>query len=422
MYLSKRAKWHDQIPGGLADKKTPKDFDQKSLQRGIKVELEHTDDRKLAEEIAMDHLTEDQDYYEKLEKMEKGASGGAPGDTLSAEDLTKIYELEYKLSMLKRRNFISTRAEKQFYRMQESLDHLLKKGFGTLVHTYASWLEDHHEYEEGLEGFINDVVNDYMRDPAFKGMSREKIYNMVKRENADFFAVPSHIQAIFDQIVGGPTGNTDKDIANFNMALNATHTSGGMAEYIPAPKSGAAITPQLLSSLSAGTLLPQWDEEIKRISMLKMSKDPLSKYHKKRDFSKTKEPEGETKEGKNEHRFVIQDHYASHHHWDLRLENDKGTMSSWALPKHHMPTGKERMLAQQTEDHPISYNKFVGKIPEGEYGAGTVKKHDIGTYTPIEWTSSTIKFKLNGKKEHGTYTLHKTHGKSWMLMVGKEKE
>ena len=57
-------KKEDNIPGGLADKKKPSDFDPKKLEQGIKVEMEHTSDRKIAEEIAMDHLTEDKNYYE----------------------------------------------------------------------------------------------------------------------------------------------------------------------------------------------------------------------------------------------------------------------------------------------------------------------------------------------------------------------
>lgn len=68
----------DKIPGGLADKKKPSDFDKKKLEAGIKVELEHTSDRAIAAEIAMDHLTEDLDYYEKLETIEK-ASKPPPG-------------------------------------------------------------------------------------------------------------------------------------------------------------------------------------------------------------------------------------------------------------------------------------------------------------------------------------------------------
>ncbi|MEM4379141.1 MAG: DUF5661 family protein [Thermoplasmatales archaeon] len=61
----------DQIPGGLADKKHAWNFDIKALMHGIEVEMEHTSDPKIAKEIAMDHLTEDPNYYKKLDEMEK---------------------------------------------------------------------------------------------------------------------------------------------------------------------------------------------------------------------------------------------------------------------------------------------------------------------------------------------------------------
>jgi hypothetical protein len=61
----------DMIPGGLADNKTPKDFDAKKLKQGKKIESEHTSSKGIATEIAMDHLTEDKDYYKKLKTIEK---------------------------------------------------------------------------------------------------------------------------------------------------------------------------------------------------------------------------------------------------------------------------------------------------------------------------------------------------------------
>jgi len=64
-------KHKDRIPGGLSDKKKPSDFDSKKLAAGTKVESEHTSDPGIAEEIAMDHLTEDPNYYEKLKTVEK---------------------------------------------------------------------------------------------------------------------------------------------------------------------------------------------------------------------------------------------------------------------------------------------------------------------------------------------------------------
>jgi hypothetical protein len=58
--------FEDELPGGVADKKKPSDFDKEDLMQGIHVEMEHTDDIALAMEIAMDHLAEDPDYYKKL--------------------------------------------------------------------------------------------------------------------------------------------------------------------------------------------------------------------------------------------------------------------------------------------------------------------------------------------------------------------
>jgi hypothetical protein len=60
----------ERIPGGLAKGKRPEDFDPKQLSKGIKVEMEHTSDKEVAREIAMDHLTEFEDYYDRLEKIE----------------------------------------------------------------------------------------------------------------------------------------------------------------------------------------------------------------------------------------------------------------------------------------------------------------------------------------------------------------
>lgn len=155
---------------------------------------------------------------------------------------------------------------------------------------------------------------------------------------------------------------------------------------------------------------------------IREAKDPLSTYKKKRDFSETKEPEGKTETG-NKHRFVIQNHKAEKagQHFDLRLENDDGAMSSWAVPKHKMPGDKDKLLAMKVEDHPISYNKFKGTIPEGEYGAGEVEIYDSGTYEEIEWSASKIVFKLKGKKEKGTYNLVKTDGSKWLWMKAKEE-
>jgi len=103
--------------------------------------------------------------------------------------------------------------------------------------------------------------------------------------------------------------------------------------------------------------------------------------------------------------FVIQEHHASHLHWDFRLEM-LGVLKSWAIPK-EPPTKKEiKRLAIQVDDHSLNYAKFEGEIEEG-YGKGTVKIWDHGTYELIEKSDKKIVFKLNGKKLNGEYVLLK---------------
>lgn len=81
---------HDVLPCGLARDKAPSDFNAKQLAKGIKVEREHFVDSgltshevdALAQEIAMDHLTELPDYYTRLERIEKTASYFNVGDVI----------------------------------------------------------------------------------------------------------------------------------------------------------------------------------------------------------------------------------------------------------------------------------------------------------------------------------------------------
>ena len=103
-------------------------------------------------------------------------------------------------------------------------------------------------------------------------------------------------------------------------------------------------------------------------------------------------------------KYVIQEHHASHLHYDLRLE--LGSIAkSWAIPKEPPMQPNLKRLAVKTEDHPIEYAKFEGVIPEGEYGAGKVEIWDKGNFIPIELDDTKIIFSINGEKLKGDYCL-----------------
>ncbi len=144
----------------------------------------------------------------------------------------------------------------------------------------------------------------------------------------------------------------------------------------------------------------------------------LKKYWQKRDFSKTPEPKGKIMRNEKD-RFVVQEHWATHHHFDFRLETE-GVLKSWAVPKGVPEKKGVKRLAIMTEDHPISYLNFSGVIPEGLYGAGTVKIFDKGKYKLIEKTENRITFELKGKKLKGNYTLIKFRKHNqWLLFKTK---
>jgi bifunctional non-homologous end joining protein LigD len=132
---------------------------------------------------------------------------------------------------------------------------------------------------------------------------------------------------------------------------------------------------------------------------------PLDEYRAKRDFAATPEPSGEaTRDDARGPTFVVQEHDATRLHWDLRLEHD-GVAASWALPNGIPPTPKENRLAVRTEDHPLEYLRFEGEIPKGQYGAGTMRIWDRGTFETVKWESRKVEVVLHGKRLRGRYGL-----------------
>jgi DNA ligase D-like protein (predicted 3'-phosphoesterase) len=117
--------------------------------------------------------------------------------------------------------------------------------------------------------------------------------------------------------------------------------------------------------------------------------------------------------------YVIQKHTATRLHFDLRLEMD-GVLKSWAVPKEPSTSSDVKRLAVQVEDHPLEYASFEGKIPEGEYGAGTVEIWDKGTYSLIDRKENKLIVEIKGAKLNGAYVLVRfREDKNWLFFKKK---
>jgi bifunctional non-homologous end joining protein LigD len=146
----------------------------------------------------------------------------------------------------------------------------------------------------------------------------------------------------------------------------------------------------------------------------------LGEYERKRDFAKTAEPKRRPSKGgrkkKSEPRFVVQEHSARRLHWDLRLEHD-GVAASWAIPNGIPETPEENRKAVHTEDHPLEYLSWEGEIPKGEYGAGTMRIWDSGTYELEKWEPGKVMVEFHGERLRGRYALFRAGKaeKDWMI-------
>jgi bifunctional non-homologous end joining protein LigD len=161
-----------------------------------------------------------------------------------------------------------------------------------------------------------------------------------------------------------------------------------------------------------------------------MARKDLKEYERKRSFEKTPEPPAKKRRAKPKAkgqkataesdrsaasgRFVVQEHHATRLHWDLRLEHD-GVAVSWALPKGVPQHPKENRLAVHTEDHPLEYLEFKGKIPKGQYGAGTMLIWDQGTYEAEKFRDDEVILTFSGERVQGRYALFQTKGDNWMI-------
>jgi bifunctional non-homologous end joining protein LigD len=123
--------------------------------------------------------------------------------------------------------------------------------------------------------------------------------------------------------------------------------------------------------------------------------------------------------------FVVQEHQATAHHFDFRLEVD-GVMRSWAVPKGPSLDPGVKRFAVEVEDHTLGHNDF-----EGRTNGGAVIIWDRGLYEQggrVPWPEAIERghavFVLHGEKLSGGFALQRTSGGAkpqWLLVKRRDE-
>jgi DNA ligase D-like protein (predicted 3'-phosphoesterase) len=123
--------------------------------------------------------------------------------------------------------------------------------------------------------------------------------------------------------------------------------------------------------------------------------------------------------------FVVQEHAATAHHFDLRLEVG-GVMRSWAVPKGPSLDPAVKRMAIEVGDHALSHNAF-----EDTLGDGAVIVWDRGTYEQggrVAWPEALERghavFVLHGEKLSGGFALQRTRAAAkpqWLLIKRRDE-
>ena len=229
------------------------------------------------------------------------------------------------------------------------------------------------------------------------------------------------------------TGFTERALLELLVGFRPYETTEPQVDSPDIPVNVKWLKPELVAEVGYQNLTEYNHLRAPRFIRLRSDKTPrdcnitqvrpvtLEEYNAKRNFSKSPEPIGKGTKPKG-NSYVVQEHHASHLHWDLRLERN-GVLKSWAVPKGPPEKPGDRRLAVEVEDHPLDYGDFEGIIPKGEYGAGTVKIWDKGTYETLNWVNDKIEIIIHGERLSGPYELvrfKKAGEKEWLLFKKRE--
>jgi len=172
-------------------------------------------------------------------------------NSFTRQDLEKIYELEYKISILTQRDYFGPRLNY----MEKLLGELLFNGLFSIKKGYEKRLG---QWKDNYKNLYDDFLVE-MPDAPEEEIHR-KVFDIVYGRSATF----QRLDSIYNELLKSPTGNIKKDSELFNRALNAAHYNGKMVEYLSWELED--IDGSLLDDLTSGEkYIPKWNKELDKI-------------------------------------------------------------------------------------------------------------------------------------------------------------
>jgi len=188
------AKRHDRMEGGMGDKKVASDFNPQQIKYGVEIEMEHTDDPDTAREIAIDHLTEDPEYYTKLRKMEAGKCDEA--DMFKPQH-TKGEEAAYNRAMDAKHDEESTAID--LYKKYRSQGMSREES----IHQAVKSLKRRINHEELRNIILKHGIQEAVKNSKIKEAHLKKKDFVKLVRGAHNYGVPTYTNGYVEKILGG---------------------------------------------------------------------------------------------------------------------------------------------------------------------------------------------------------------------------
>lgn len=253
----------DELPGGLGDDAQVNDFSPEQVSAGLKVEMEHTNDPKIALEIVLDHLTEDAEYYTKLATIENNPEPVAKTDAEVEQAFVEKQQLQNLVQQLenfvltyKKEDTLADELKEILFKLKNVVEILDKESsslFGTKEDDDLSYVVNTDTEESEIEEHTTPLVEE-----VDEAISEPEAVTMTKSILKDILAnktpyLPDQTNK-FPYIIDAETGNNEELVEillGFDTKEYGKHFDGWIElkytvdyDYTPAKVSGARdITP-----------------------------------------------------------------------------------------------------------------------------------------------------------------------------------